>query len=123
MSDFSFIKGGDVVIRLNGEVLGGVKRAYCTVKNTATDIKEYLTDKPFASIVKSRYTVVLEMNCDNAEFFDDKYAFDSIEFDDSNKCVRYSDCRITQIKAEATPNKSVEYKVEITAEKRNVCDV
>lgn len=123
MSEFSFLKGSDLTIRLNGEVLGGVKRANCTVCNSAREIKEFLTDKPFESIVESSFIVLLEMNCTAAEFFDDKYSFDTLEISDGQKCVKYSSCRITQIKSEITADKSVEYKVEITAEKRSVCDV
>ena len=62
MTEFRFLNGGDMVVKLNGEVLGGVKKAVCRKNNTINKIMEFLNETPVASFAESSYVVELEMN-------------------------------------------------------------
>ena len=89
MTEFKFLNGGDTVVKLNGEVLGGVKKAVCRKNNTINKITEFLNETPVASFAESSYVVELEMNLADIHFFDDKNTFDNIEFLNKQKNVRY----------------------------------
>ena len=70
MADFVFVKGSDLTIKLNGEVLGGVQKAVCSTKKTFSDIKEFLTDIPVARVEDKRYEIILTLNIQSFEDFD-----------------------------------------------------
>lgn len=123
MAQFDFLKGDDLVVKLDGETLGGVKKAVCTVENKISDIMEFLTDVPVESFIESCYGIQLEMHTNNAELFDGKEKFNSIEFADRLKSVKYSDCRIKQVQTEILPQGNIEYRIKITANNREVYDV
>ena len=67
MSDFVFVKGSDITIKLNGEVLGGVQKVVCSTKKTFSDIKEFLTDIPVARVEENRYQLVMTLNTPSLE--------------------------------------------------------
>ena len=119
MTEFRFLNGGDTVVKLNGEVLGGVKKAVCRKNNTINKIMEFLNETPVASFAESSY-VELEMNLADIHFFDDKNTFDNIEFLNNQKSVRYSDCCVEQIEGIVNPEGNVDYRVKIVAERRSV---
>lgn len=122
MTDFKFLNGGDTVVRLNGEILGGVKKAVCRKNNTVNKIMEFLNETPVARFVGSSYVVELEMNLADVHFFDDKNTFDNIEFLNKQKNVRYSDCCVERIESFVNPEGNVDYRVKIRAERRSVGD-
>ena len=120
MTEFRFLNGGDMVVKLNGEVLGGVKKAVCRKNNTINKIMEFLNETPVASFAESSYVVELEMNLAYIHFFYDKNTFDNIEFLNKQKNVRYSDCCVEQIESIVNPEGNVDYRVKIVAERRSV---
>lgn len=120
MTEFKFLNGGDTVVKLNGEVLGGVKKAVCRKNNTINKITEFLNETPVASFAESSYVVELEMNLADVQFFDDKNTFDNIEFLNKQKNIRYSDCCVEQIESIVNPEGNVDYRVKIRAERRSV---
>lgn len=120
MTEFRFLNGGDMVVKLNGEVLGGVKKAVCRKNNTINKIMEFLNETPVASFAESSYVVELEMNLADIHFFDDKNTFDNIEFLNKQKNVRYSDCCVEQTESIVNPEGNVDYRVKIVAERRSV---
>lgn len=120
MTEFKFLNGGDTVIKLNGEVLGGVKKAVCRKNNTINKITEFLNETPVASFAESSYVVELEINLADVQFFDDKNTFDNIEFLNRQKNIRYSDCCVEQIESIVNPEGNVDYRVKIRAERRSV---
>lgn len=119
MSDFVFAKGDDVVIRVDGEILGGVQKAVCSTQNTVENIEEFLTDIPVAKIAESKYGILLTMNSQSQDLFDNT-VFDSIEFSDESASLRYLNCHVDSIESEIKPKGFIEYKVKITAESREV---
>lgn len=120
MTKFEFLNGGDTVVRLNGEILGGVKKAVCRKNNTISKIMEFLNETPVASFAESSYVIELEMNLADVCFFDDKNTFDNIEFLNKQKNIRYSDCCVEQIESIVNPEGKVDYRVKIRAERRSV---
>ena len=119
MSDFVFARGDDVVIRVDSQILGGVLKAVCSTQNTVENIEEFLTDVPVAKIAKSKYGILLTLNSQSQNLFDNA-VFDSIEFADKSVSVKYLNCHVDSIEGEINPKGVIEYKVKITAESREV---
>ena len=61
--EYSFEKGGDVLVRVNGAVLGGVKELKRSVKNEPYEIHQFLTDKPVARLVRKTYELEFDLRC------------------------------------------------------------
>ena len=61
--EFYFENGADLIIRVDGGVLGGVTHFKRTVKNDADNIYQFLTDKPVARIPKQKYRLRFKMRC------------------------------------------------------------
>lgn len=119
MADFVFTKGSDLVIRLNGDILGGVQKAVCSTKKTFSDIKEFLTDIPVTRVEEKKYEIVLILN---AVSFDEIEKVESLEFSEFSRTVVFSMCNIEESQAVINSRGNVEYKVIISAEMRNVYD-
>lgn len=118
MADFVFVKGEDITIKLNGEVLGGVQKAVCTTKKSFSDIKEFLTDIPVARVEEKKYEITLTLNSQSFDDFENE--LESIEFSDSSKTVIYTKCSVEEAQSTVNAKGNVEYKVKITSEERNV---
>lgn len=120
MSEFSFLKGENIVIKLDGEILGGVTKAVCSAQNSCNEICEFLTDIPVEKIPVKSYRIEL-VTKDGNTFMNDS-AFNTIQFSGESKTVEYSDCHVESAQAVINSKGSVEYKVIITAETRNEYD-
>lgn len=120
MSDFSFVKGDDVVIRLDGEILGGVIKLVCSTQNSYKKIEEFLTDIPVAKIAECSYGILMTMNSKFDNLFENSCLFDSIEISDKSKTVIYSYCHVDSVESTINAKGIIEYKVKITAESREV---
>lgn len=118
MADFAFEKGDDITIRLNGKIIGGVKKARCTVENTFYDISQFLTDVPVERITGSRYSIELVMNNSGKLDFLQGQSFEKLEIFNTKKIVTYTDCFVVSVTADISAKNAVEYTVKITARER-----
>jgi len=119
MSDFVFVKGSDLTIKLNGEILGGVQKVVCSTKKTFSDIKEFLTDIPVARVEENRYQLVMTLNTPSLEKVGE---IESLEFYDLAKTVIYTKCNVDETQTTVNSKGNVEYRVIISSEMRNVYD-
>lgn len=117
MSEFIFVKGSDLTVKLNGEILGGVQKAVCSTKKTFSDIKEFLTDIPVARVEEKNYEIILTLN---TQSFNEIEAIESLEFSDSAKTVTYSKCNVDETQTAINAKGNIEYRVTISSEMRNV---
>lgn len=118
MSDFAFEKGDDIIIRLNGKIVGGVKKATCRIENTFYDISQFLTDVPVERITGKVYNIELVMNNSRKLDFLQGQSFDCLEIFNTKKTVTYKDCFISSVTAGISAKNAVEYTVKITARER-----
>lgn len=117
MADFVFVRGNDLTIKLNGEVLGGVQKAVCSTKKTFSDIKEFLTDIPVARVEEKRYEIILNLNIPS---LDNLESIESIEISDSAKTVTYTKCNVEETQTTINAKGSIEYRAIISSDMRNV---
>lgn len=115
MADFAFEKGDDITIRLNGKIVGGVKKARCSVENTFYDITQLLTDVPVKRITGKVYKIELVMNNAGKLEFLQQQSFERLEIFNTKKIVTYSDCFVSDVTANISAKNAVEYTVKITA--------
>lgn len=120
MSDFTFLKGENIVIKIDGEILGGVTKAVCSVENSYNEIREFLSDIPVEKIAVSNYRI--EFATKNGNMFVNIGKFNTLELCDENKTVEYMDCCVESVKTVINAKGSVEYNVVIKAEKRDEHD-
>ena len=118
MADFAFEKGDDIAIRLNGKIVGGVKKARCNVENTFYDITQFLTDVPVKRITGKVYKIELVMNNAGKLEFLQQQSFERLEIFNTKKIVTYSDCFVSDVTANISAKNAVEYTVKITARER-----
>ncbi|WP_294467084.1 hypothetical protein [uncultured Ruminococcus sp.] len=118
MTDFAFEKGDDITIKLNGKIIGGVKKVTCNIENTFYDISQFLTDVPVKRITGKRYNIELVMNNAGKLDFLQGQSFDRLEIFNTKKIVTYTDCFVTGVTANISAKNAVEYTVKITARER-----
>lgn len=119
MNDYAFVKGDDIVIKLDGEILGGVQKAVCTSINTVEKIEEFLNDEPVEKIPRSKYSILLVMHSKSQCPFENT-VFDCIEFFDELNTVAYENCNVDSIESEIKSKGYIEFRVKITAESRQI---
>lgn len=118
MADFAFEKGDDITIRLNGKIVGGVKKATCKIENTFYDISQFLTDVPVERMTGKRYNIELVMNNSGKLDFLQGQSFERLEIFNTKKIDTYKDCFISSVTASISAKNAVEYTVKITARER-----
>lgn len=115
---FSFEKGSDLLIKVDGEILGGVIRLRRAVKNNPDAVYEFLNEKPVALIPRKTYVLRFYMRCENGCVFDGD--FNSIEVCGRGKSETYTMCTATRCESRAYPNTDINYTVTVTARERSV---
>ena len=92
MADFAFEKGDDITIRLNGKIVGGVKKATCKIENTFYDISQFFTDVPVERMTGKRYNIELVMNNSGKLDFLQGQSFERLEIFNTKK-----DCHLQRL--------------------------
>ncbi|MBR1483339.1 MAG: hypothetical protein IJ598_10280 [Ruminococcus sp.] len=113
-----YARGGEVVVRADGRIVGGVLSAQCVQDNRIENYGEYLTDAPVMRVPHTAHTVVLTT-------LSQPYATLGLEPEElslecSGKRVVYTDCRVESVKCEILPDTAMVYTVTITADERSV---
>lgn len=115
---FCFDKGSDILVRVDGETVGGIVRLRRIVKDSPDEIREFLTDKPVARIPRKSYVLRFYMCCSGGCVFDGD--FDSIEIRDRHKTETYTMCTAERCESRAYQHTDVDYIVTVTAKERSV---
>ena len=115
---FNYEKGSDVLVRVNGTVLGGVTDLRRTMKRSHTEIHEYLTDKPVAVIPENVYYIQIKLNRSPEYPFDGNVSF--VEITGSGRTERYTSCFVREENSKALPRGETEYTVTVEAGERSV---
>ena len=116
--EFFFENGADLLVRVNGIILGGISDLQRTVINDNTDIYQFLTDKPVARVPKQKYRLEFKMCCKNGCPFEN--SIESICISDGKRTEIYTNCAVKIIDSQAEANRVVRYKVKVEAQERSV---
>lgn len=116
--EFYFENGADLVIRVDGAVLGGVTYFKRTVKNDADGIYQFLTDKPVASIPRRKYRLEFKLRCFGGCVFDGE--INTITVSGGDKTETYTNCVVKECVCTALPEGALEYFAMVEAEERSV---
>ena len=116
--DFLFENGADLLIRADGEILGGVSDMRRTVINDEENIYQFLTDKPVARIPKQKYRLRFKMRCNGGCAFEN--GVESVEISDGAKTEIYTNCAVKILHSRAEPGRDVEYEVTVEARERSI---
>lgn len=120
MENFVFERGRDVVIKLNGNAVGGIQKAVCSTENSFTDIGSFLDDESVYRIENTEYCITLQMNTKSITPFEEQETFDELVIVDDIAEIIYSDCRVENIKLVVDAMKPISCEVKIIAEERKV---
>ena len=115
---FNYEKGSDVLVRVNGTVLGGVTALRRTMKQTQKEIYEYLADKPVAVIPEKMYYIQIKLNRSEEYPFDENLSF--VEIVGGGRIERYTSCFVRRERSDVLPRGETEYTVTIVARERSV---
>lgn len=116
--EFYFENGADLIIRVDGTVLGGVISFKRTRLIEAEGIHQFLTDKPVISIPRQKYKLEFKLRCCDGCVFDN--AVNSISVSDGVKTEIYTNCVVKKSVCEVLPKGALEYSAEVEAEERSV---
>ncbi len=115
---FDYEKGSDLLVRVNGNVLGGVTALRRTMRQSQKEIHEYLTDKPVAVIPEKLYYIQIKLNRSAEYPFDGDLSF--VEIVGGGRTERYTSCFVQREKSDVLPRGETEYIVTIEARERSV---
>ncbi len=118
--EFAFEKGENITLKLNSEVLGGVRKAVFKTKNSYTDIGSFLTDIPVYRTSETGYTVTLTMDCSADNPFDENIKFESLMVISDGRTVEYTGCTVENAETSIGAAGTIERVVTISADERNV---
>ena len=116
-----FVNGSKVVVKINGNAVGGVLSAVCKRANNLIKIEEFLTEKPVYSVQSPLYTIELRSRFDLSGLINGQDFF-SLTIDDGEKTTEYSGCSVESAGQQILPNKLTEYTAVISAADRSVED-
>ena len=115
--DFLFENGADLIIRVDGGVLGGVTHFKRTVKNDADNIYQFLTDKPVVSIPRHKYKLEFKLRCSGGCVFDNE--IHTITVSGGDKTEAYTNCVVKECVCTAHHEDALEYSAVVEAEERS----
>lgn len=120
MADFAFNKGDDYTVLADGVAVGGIEKMTCATKNSYSVISQFLTDIAVAKIPEKSYELTFVMNCEGENIFSTKTDFSTIKLVGKNNTVTYIQCYVKQIESVINSSGTVEERVVITAEEREI---
>ena len=113
-------KGGDLLLAVNGEPLGGVISLERRALNNADVISEFLTDEPVAVLDRRRYELTLTLRCAGECVFENE--IESIAVTERRRTEIYTSCTVKQLKSKTASRGWVEYAAVVEAKERSVAD-
>ena len=120
MDGFEFENCGNAMLKFEGKILGGVEKATCTRKNSFTEIKEFLNDKPVERIVSNEWELTFEMRLTDETPFLERDSFKNLELDLAKKKIVYTDCKVLEFSSVTQGSGSILATVKISADERKI---
>ena len=120
MDGFEFENCGNAMLKCEGKILGGVEKATCTRKNSFTEIKEFLNDKPVERIVSNEWELTFVMKIADETPFLERDSFKSLELDLAKKKIIYTDCKVLEFSSVTQGSGSILATVKISADEREI---
>lgn len=120
MDGFEFENCGKAMLKCEGKILGGVEKATCTRKNSFTEIKEFLNDKPVERIVSNEWELTFEMRLTDETPFLERDSFKNLELDLAKKKIVYTDCKVLEFSSVTQGSGSILATVKISANERKI---
>lgn len=115
-----FLKGEDITVLKNGNILGGIISVETQKNSTVYGVKQYMSDSMSCAHTKDEYTVTIEMNVPSREGFLKESRMDSIELKTADGSETYRNCTV---KSAWCRHKSADFsilKMVLGCEKREV---
>lgn len=120
MDGFEFENCGNAMLKCEGKILGGIEKATCTRKNSFTEIKEFLNDKPVERIVSNEWELTFVMKITDETPFLERDSFKSLELDLAKKKIVYTDCKVLEFSSVTQGSGSILATVKISADERKI---
>ena len=108
------------MLKCEGKILGGVEKATCTRKNSFTEIKEFLNDKPVERIVSNEWELTFVMKITDETPFLERDSFKNLELDLAKKKIVYTDCKVLEFSSVTQGSGSILATVKISADERKI---
>lgn len=89
-----FLKGEDITVLKNGNILGGIISVETQKNSTVYGVKQYMSDSVSCAHTKDEYTVIIEMNVPSREGFLKESRMDSIELKTADGSETYRNCTV-----------------------------
>ena len=89
-----FLKGEDITVLKNGNILGGIISVETQKNSTVYGVKQYMSDSVSCAHTKDEYTVTIEMNVPSREGFLKESRMDSIELKTADGSETYRNCTV-----------------------------
>lgn len=115
-----FLKGEDITVLKNGNILGGIISVETQKNSTAYGVRQYLTDSVSCLHTKDEYTVTIEMNVPSSDGFLKESRMDSIELRNGDKSEVYKNCTVKSAWSRYKSNDFSVLKMVLGCEKREV---
>lgn len=113
-------KGENLMLRVNGAVVGGVSGLRRIEKCQWDGIYTYLTDKPIAKIPSKKYYI--EITLLRGEGFPFDGNVDNLSVSDGARTETYYMCEVEKTESSAGARGEVIYTVTVAADERSVAD-
>ena len=98
-----FLKGEDITVLKNGNILGGIISVETQKNSTVYGVKQYMSDSVSCAHTKDEYTVTIEMNVPSREGFLKESRMDSIELKTADGSETYRNCTVKVHGADTNP--------------------
>ena len=119
--DFSgFLKGEDITVLKNGNVLGGIISVETEEKNTVYQSKEFLSDTAVYEYSTKSYFVTLEMYISDDGFFLETDSIDLLEIKTDTNTARFYNGKVKSAWCRNEAGKRTVLKLVLVCRKREV---
>lgn len=115
-----FLKGEDITVLKNGNILGGIISVETQKNSTVYGVKQYLSDDVCCSHTKDGYTVTIEMNVPSRDGFLKESRMNSIEVRSEAGSEIYKNCTVKSAWSRHSAGDFSILKMVLGCEKREV---
>lgn len=115
------LRGENVLVWIDGSILGGIIGAECSTVKKTEEIREFLTREPVAVLPGDTvHRIVLRMHAPDDNPGLAGFDPNTVELRYGTTREVYSDCVLSSLDKKVKPRGEVEYTAEITAGTRSV---
>lgn len=115
-----FVRGKDVTLRVNGEILGGVRELSEELRSDGYDIMQVFSAVPVKRLSEADYRLEVLFDCTSQNPFEEEIT--DIEITIGNKICRYTDILPVSIKTSIKAGDRVFCRVVLDAKERSISE-